>query len=272
VIKLSGMTSIFPEWTLDEALPVMKKYGYEGLEPRVEWGHRSGIEASLSASERADVRSKVRDAGLEISCVATGVRAATGDPQERAKHMEDLRTYIDLAADLGAKYVRTFGGPRPRDRELKYIVDYVVEAYLSVLDHAVDRGVTILMETHDDWSHSMEVRAVIEQADHPNLRVLWDIMHPQRLMERPEETFQVIGSLTRHLHAHDGIYPEGGTHTEVCFLGEGVFDHATPVSLLSEAGFDGYFSVEVIRKPGDEPGPEAVLRQYAEAFRGMLER
>jgi sugar phosphate isomerase/epimerase len=272
VIRLAGMTSIFPDMTLDEGIAALKRYGYDGLEARVEWGHKSGIEASLSASERADVRKKVEDAGLEICAIATSVRAAEADDAARAKHMKDLETYIDLAADLGAKYVRTFGGQRPRDRDLKYIVDYVVAAYQSVLPRAEDRGVVVLMETHDDWSHSSEVAAVVERVNHPNLKVLWDIMHPQRMMEKPEETFNVIGALTRHLHAHDGTYPEGGTRVQMAPLGEGIFDHATPLRLLQQAGFDGYFSVEIIHAPGSEHDAEGVLKQYAAAFRAMVGR
>jgi hypothetical protein len=72
----------------------------------------AGIEASLSPSERGAVRQKMLDAGLSICCVATGVRMADPDREARAQHVADLRTYIDLAADLGCGLVRTFGGPQ----------------------------------------------------------------------------------------------------------------------------------------------------------------
>ncbi len=271
MIRLAAMTSVFPDWTLAQALPILKNLGYEGLEARVEWGHKAGIELSLSPKERAQTRRQVEDAGLGICAVATSVRAAEPDADLRRRQMEDLRRYIDLAADLGARFVRTFGGQRPRDRELKYIVDYVVEAYGSVMDHARGCNVVVLMETHDDWSHSSEVRAVVEAVGSPHLRVLWDIMHPQRMMEKPEETFLTIGSITAHLHAHDGIYPAGGPHVEVVGLGEGVFDHLTPLRLLHRAGFDGYFSVEVIHSPGTPHDAARVLQQYAEGFRGLME-
>jgi sugar phosphate isomerase/epimerase len=58
------------------------------------------------------VKGKMAAAGLEVCCVATGVRMANPDHAARAKDVEDLHTYIDLAADLGAPYVRTFGGPQ----------------------------------------------------------------------------------------------------------------------------------------------------------------
>ena len=52
--------------------------------------------------------------------------------------------------------------------------------------------------------------------------------------------------------------------------GEGELDHGTPLKLLSDAGFDGYFSVEVIHKPGSDHDAEGVMKQYGEGFRALL--
>jgi len=268
MIELATMSSVCPDWNLDEVIAGMKRHGYQGLEPRVEWGHAGGIEAELSAGGRREIRERMAGEGLEICCIATSARLAAPDPEERQKHVEDLRKYIDLAGDLGCRLVRTFGGQRDRNRELQVVVDYVVEGYMEVLPQAEERGVTVLMETHDDWSCSAPVRTVVEQAGHPNLKVLWDIMHPQRMLEKPEETFQVIGPYTHHLHAHDGSYVEGKMQVEP--LGEGVIDHAVPLELLSEVGFAGYFSVEVIHQPGSEHDADGVLQQYAEQFRTIM--
>ena len=108
------------------------------------------------------------------------------------------------------------------------MVNRTAEAYKRVMDHAAERGVIVMMETHDEWCVSTQVRAVVEKVNHPNLGILWDLMHPQRHMERPEETMQTIGARTKHLHAHDGRYDtENGKITTVD-LGEGDLDFVTP--------------------------------------------
>ena len=115
MIKLATMSSACPDWTLDEVVAGMKRHGYQGFEPRVEWDHACGIEAALAAAERREIRRRMEDEGLEICCIATGARMAAPDAAERAGHVEDVKKYIDLAADLGCGLMRVFGGQRDRE-------------------------------------------------------------------------------------------------------------------------------------------------------------
>ena len=126
----------------------------------------------------------------------------------------------------------------------------------------------MLFETHDDWCSTAPVRAVIETVDNQRLQVLWDFMHPQRVLETPEESFLAVGMLTRHTHAHDGHYVDGKIQV-LSRLGDGVIDHATPLQLLKRAQFAGYVSLEVIHAKGSDHDADAVLCQYAEALREL---
>ena len=67
MIKLATMSSVCPDWTLDEVVAGMKRHGYQGFEPRVEWGHASGIEAERSTDERKDIRARMEDCLLYTS-------------------------------------------------------------------------------------------------------------------------------------------------------------------------------------------------------------
>jgi sugar phosphate isomerase/epimerase len=263
--KLATMTSVCPDWSLDEVVAGMKRHGYQGLEPRVEWGHACGIEKILTATERAQVRRRFDDEGLAICCIASGARLATPDVAQRAEHVQDLRRYIELAADLGCGLIRTFGGPRDAGEPWAMVVDYTAEGYREVVADAESAGVTVLMETHDDWCCSAPVRAVVETVQHPHVQVLWDFMHTHRMMETPAESFRALGHLTRHVHAHDGTYVDGRLQVSST-LGDGVIDHATPLHLLEKGGFDGYFSVEVIHNPGSDHDADGVLASYAAGF------
>ncbi len=269
--NLAIMTSVCPDWTLDEIIVAMKKHGYTGLEPRIEWDHASGIEVSLSPDKRKEYRDKMESEALQFCAIATGVRMAEPDLQIRSQHIETLRQSIDLAADLGAPYIRTFGGEYDTSVELSPVIDYVVEGYRQVLDYADQRDITLLMEVHDVWCHSAPVRTVIERTNHKRLAALWDMMHPMRKQETPLETFTNLGQHTQHVHIHDAVYTDEGK-LKITPLGEGLFDPTEPIHLLLQTGYDGYYSIEVIQQRGKQENSDGVMQQHAEKLREIIEQ
>tara|TARA_B100001094_G_C18035975_1_gene722539 strand:- start:191 stop:1009 length:819 start_codon:yes stop_codon:yes gene_type:complete len=269
MIELAMMSSVCPDWNVKQIVIAMKKYGYKGFEPRVEWGHSCGIELDISSDKRQELFNQMQGEGLEICCIATGIRMADPSAEVRANHVELLKEYIDLAADLGCERIRTFGGQRSRDKEWPAIIDYVVDGYSQIIEKAEDRNIIILMETHDDWSCSAPVRTVVERLGSPNLKILWDFMHTQRMLELPYESYQILGPYVDHLHAHDGTFTDG--RMDVGYLGEGDIDHETPISLLMNDDFSGFISVEVINKPDSIHDPDRVLRQYSEELNKIIQ-
>lgn len=269
MIRLATMSSVCPDWTLDETIAAMKKYGYAGYEPRPEWGHKGGVELTLTADQRKAIRKRFADEGLAICCIATGVRIAGDDEAERHQHAETLRKYIDLAGDIGAGRVRIFGGAFGGG-ELRGIVRRAADTVRPVLDAARDRGVTVCLESHDAWCRSNMVASVVDAVDHPAFAALWDLMHTQRFLESPTESFVKLGARVKHLHVHDGRYTPDGLKMETVLLGEGEIDHAEPLRLLQRAGADLYASVEVIHKVGDGGKAEPVLKNYAEGLKRLL--
>ena len=92
-------------------------------------------------------------AGLAFSCIATGARFAAADPSELDGYVDETNKAIDLAGDLGAPYVRTFGG-QAGGGELKGIVTRTADAYKRVVDHAAERNVTVdtgMLRLNEPW-------------------------------------------------------------------------------------------------------------------------
>src|SRR5512139_2391244 len=110
-MKYAYMSFSTPNLTLAEMLETARAYGYDGIEPRLDSGHRHGIEVASSARERATVRQQVADSGIVLACLATSVSYA--DPAQTAAMLADTRARIDLAGDLGVPVIRVFGGQIP---------------------------------------------------------------------------------------------------------------------------------------------------------------
>ena len=104
---------------------------------------------------------------------------------------------------------------------------------------------TVCLETHDDWTHPAHVAALMQRANHPNIAVNWDIMHPVRQSNvTMDEAYAALKPWIRHVHFHDGVTVDG--QLKLAPIGQGDTDHRRAVQLLQDVGYDGFLSGEWI--------------------------
>ncbi len=257
-MKYAFMTFSCPQATLAEALALAKRFGYDGIEPRISASHGHGIEFDMPAADRAAAARQTADAGVALCCVATSCRYA--DPALTAAMLDDTRRAVDLAADVGAPAIRVFGGKLGEGLSRDDAIDLLADSLASVADHAAERGVTLCVETHDDWCNPAHLAAALAKVDHPAVMANWDIMHPVRFAGVPmAEAFETIKPWIRHVHFHDGA-PEGEGYP-LKPVGTGQIDHAAAVRLLETLDGEFYLSGEWIR--WDEPYEVYLPRELA---------
>ena len=240
-VKFAFMTFSTPELTLAENFEVAKRYGYDGIEPRLDQEHGHKVEVTASADERAAIKAQAAQAGIAIACLAASIRYA--DASTTDEMIAQTHERIDLAGDVGCPMMRVFGGPIPEGASREEAIALLVKSLSSVAEHAAERGVTICLETHDDWTDPAHVAAVLRGVNHPNIACNWDIMHPVRTGKATvDEAFAALKPWVRHLHVHDRD-PESG---ELCPIGEGDVDHHRALELLKTVDYDGFISGEWI--------------------------
>ncbi len=240
-MKYSFTSFSGPQLTLGELLAVAKRFGYDGVEPRINHQHKHGVEITASAAQRNEFKKQVADSGLAIACIATACEFA--NPAVTQHNIAVALQCIDLAADVGARRVRVFGGAMAKDQQRADAIRIVADALRAMADHAQARGVTLCMETHDDWCLPADVAAVIRRVNHSAIAVNWDIMHPVRVCKLTiDQAFETLRPWIRHLHFHDGV--PGSTH--LMPIGNGGIDHRRVIELLRTIPYDGYLSGEWI--------------------------
>jgi len=70
--------------------------------------------------------------------------------------------------------------------------------------HAAGSGVTVVIESHGDFTDSATLRRVLSAVDRPEVALLWDAHHTfVAAGEAPETTWRQVGSLVRHTHLKD---------------------------------------------------------------------
>jgi sugar phosphate isomerase/epimerase len=183
------------------------------------------------------------DEGIEISCVATSCSFA--DPDKAAVQVESARAFIELAALVGARRLRVFGGAIPEGCERTRSFDSVVSSLRALAPTARASGVDVCVETHDSWCDAREVKRVMEAVADERIRVNWDIMHPVLTAgQSMAEAFGLLSPWISHVHIHDGTRDDGTLR--FLPIGTGKVDHLSAVRLLKKTNYAGYLSGEWI--------------------------
>lgn len=257
-----------PDWTLEQAAEQAAAAGYRALEIRTL--DREIIPADLSPDQRRRVKNVMQQHGLGIIALGLSTRFSALDAAERAKNVTDLKRYIELANDLGAPYVRTFGGNVMEGGAIEQTIDWVAEGIAAALPAAEQQGVTILLETHDAFCRGAEVAQVLGKVPHDRLKAVWDVHHPFRMGESIEETWRLIGARTAHVHMKDARRRPDGSW-QLVLLGQGEVPCRAVVELLHRNHYHGYITAEWEKKwhPEIEP-PEVALPQHANVLRAWF--
>ena len=258
-MKYAFMTFSTPTLSLEEALDVATKYGYDAIEPRMDAKHEHGIEVDATAEQRAAARDLARSKGVEMACLATSLRFA--NPADEEQMVADAHARIDLAGDCGIPCMRVFGGAFPDEISREDASAQLVKCFGMIADHAGERGVTICFETHDSWCDPNHVAAVLKAANHPNIQANWDIMHPiRRGGATMDGAFEALKPFVRHMHIHDGIMENPAQGESMMRpIGEGVVDHKRALELMMTTEYDGVMSGEWINwSPYDEHLPREI--------------
>jgi len=242
-MKYSFMTFSCPQLSLKELLETAKRYGYDGIEPRIDSQHKHGIEMDTPPVRRAEIKKQADECGIALSCIATSCVYA--NPETAGQNVADTLQCIDLAADVGAPVIRVFGGTMGKGLSRADAVKLVAQSLHAVADHARERNVTVCMETHDDWCDPRNVAAVMRQVNHPAIAVNWDIMHPVRMkLATMDEAFETLKPWIRHLHVHDGDTLAG--KLTLMPIGRGIIDHKLAIKRLLSINYSGFLSGEWI--------------------------
>ncbi len=242
-MKYAFMSFSVPELDLDQSLKIAKSYGYDGFEPRIDAGHKHGIEIGATKSVLMEARQSAEKNGVKICCIATSCSFA--NPTNYRENVENARAAIDLAAQVNSPAIRVFGGQIPEGVDRKKSADLIVEALFKLSDYALERDVAICVETHDSWCEPEAVADIMQRVDHPAVAVNWDIMHPVLTASSTiDHAFEILKPWIKHVHVHDGLRTENTL--EFRSIGEGKVDHKTAIRLLKDSDYDGYISGEWI--------------------------
>ena len=265
---LTFSTLACPQWSIEDIIGNAVAFGYDGIEWR--GGPDGHLNPSASKTDRMTLQNAVQDAGL-ISLGITAYTSFVSDvPSERQKHVEELRRYADLAAEVGAGHVRAFLGELPPDIQPDpQLLAQIAKCLLDAADYARSVDVIVTIEPHDDFIRSASVAPILEQAPHPSLKVIWDVGNTYAVGENPMEGYSLLGKRLAYIHMKDGWGQ--GDAWRLGPVGAGEVPLSEIIRLLLTNGFTGAWNVEWewAWHPELDP-PEIALPHAAKVIRKLL--
>lgn len=246
-MKLSFSTLGCPDWALDEVLARGREYGFEGVGFRGLGGAELDLTKvpEFAAGRRIDTKRRLAAAGLVPSMILTSAKLmAEGDAVE--ENMRLGEGHIDIAADIGSPFIRVFGGAIPTGLSHAAAVARAAERLRRLGDYARGRGVTVLLETHDDFIAPALVSHVMEATDHAHVGVLWDVHHPWRITEASvADAWETLRPWIRSVDLKDSVTDfDAKLGYRYVELGKGEVPLREALQLLVDGGFDGWLTFE----------------------------
>lgn len=261
-----------PKWAWPTILDFAAAHGYASIELR---GLLDIMDLprcpEFAPAQLAATKAQLAQHDLVISDLGSSANMHEMDAGKRAAALDEGRRFIDLAQSLGAPYVRVFGnqyvGGVPRDQMLAHIARGLRE----LGDYAQGKGVTVLIESHGDFTDSPSLQSLLEGADSPNVALLWDAHHTYVSgKEEPEETVRRLGRYIRHTHLKDSV--PAGSDRRYVLTGTGDVPVRRQVAALREIGYRGFYSFEWEKRWHPEiEEPEVAFAQYATVVSGYLQ-
>jgi sugar phosphate isomerase/epimerase len=263
-----------PAWDFGKILDFASANGFAAIELRGLQGNLDLPSHAVFAPDRIkETQQQIQAHNLRIACVSSSSEMGEADTDKRAKGMADARRFIDLASMLNAPYVRVFGNPSDSGKPVAPDADLKkrVSAGLRELgDYAGPKNVTVLIESHDDFTSVAVLQEVLGRADSPHVGLLWDAFHTYATSnEPPEVTLKALRPYIHHTHLKDAV--GDGPNRKYVLTGRGNIPVRKQIEVLRASGYEGVycFEWEKVWHPELEE-PEIAIADYARVVRGYL--
>ena len=265
----------FPKCYLDALVVDHTMTLFEWIDMAATLPHVEGLELyppalqSFEPEYLAGVKSALDRHNLQMPMMCASPDFTQRAPAARAAEIERQRAIIDVVAALGGATCRVLSGQRRPDVGRAEGVEWVVDAIETLLPHAEQRGVVLVMENHYKdgyWDYPEFAQArdvfldIVDRIDSPWFGVNYDPSNALVAGDDPVELLQALKQRVVTLHASDR-WLEGGTLEDLRrldadpqagyapflkhgIIGRGLIPYDRIFEVLASVNFAGWISIE----------------------------
>jgi sugar phosphate isomerase/epimerase len=210
-MKLGIVTyQIGKDWDVPAIIKNCSEAGISGVELRATHAH--GVEVSLSAEERREVKARFADGGIEIAGLGSAFEFHSDNPEEVRKNIDGTIEYTRLAADLGCPGVKVRPNGLQEDKGIppEKTLEQIGRAVNTCAQAAADFGVEVRVEVHGkNTKIPANMKVIMDWADHPNAGVCWNSNAEDRAVDGSiSESFELLEDRIKLVHIIELANPD----------------------------------------------------------------
>ena len=236
-------------WDLTSIIKNCEAAGYGGVELRTQHAH--GVETSLSASQRADVKKRFADSSVKCIGYGSNFEYHSPDPAKVRESIEQTKEYIKLCSDIGASGIKVKPNDLPADVPAEKTIAQIAASLNETGKFAGDHGQLLRVEVHGNKTQEIPVmKAIFEQVTESAVKMCWNCNNQDLLPPGLEANFNSVkrwfGDTVHVRELNDGTYPY-----------QQLFD------LFNAIDYRGWILLEGRTEPSD---PVAAMKEQLEVF------
>ncbi len=241
------------DWDLPTLIANCEETGFLGVELRTQHAH--GVETSLSAGERAEVKKRFADS--PVTCVGYGSNFEYHSTDQAAvkENIEGTKAYLKLCKEIGATGIKVKPNGIPEDVSREKTITQIASSLNEVGKYASDLGQLVRVEVHGKVSQQIpNMKAIFEQVREKSVTMCWNCNDQDLLPPGLDANFHSVKKWF-------------GDTVHIRELNVGEYPYQQLMNLFSEIKYQGWILLEARTNPEDRI---AAMKEQLEVFNGMV--
>lgn len=242
------------DWDIPTLIANCAKAGMYGVELRTCAKYAHGVETTLDARQRADVKKRFADSPVRLVSIACSERMDWPDPARLREAIEAAKAQFQLSHDVGCSVLRVFPNQFHRDVPREKTIEQIARSVNELGAFAAGLGQEVSLEAHGPAGELPTLRAVMDQVTQPSVRIRLNCDKRDAKGEGFRANFNLVKNcLSRIIHLHDLHDPE--------------YPYQLMVDLLVANGWEGCALME---RDGMPPDRVAAMTEQRETWEAMI--
>ena len=226
------------DWDISTMIANLTKAQVYGVELRTSASYAHGVELSLGAAQRQEVKKRLADSPITLVGIASAECLDWPEPDKLKAAIEAAKAHLRLSCEVGASGVRVFPNQWHPNVPHEKTIAQIARALNEIGAVAADYGQEVRLEAHGSVGELPTLRAIMDQVTQPKVRLKLNSDVRDTKGEGFEKNFNQVKKFLGHtLHTHN--------------LKDTKFPYQLQINLLVKMNWDGWGLLEASDKVPD---------------------